>query len=91
MCIRDSNHASHDAGQITEGDIVIIADNKLGDDDGNLGREELALLNINDLDIRSGDMLVAVGVYKNKKIEPEFKYLREHQLNIPMCLSLIHI
>lgn len=81
-------HASHDAGQITEGDIVIIADNKLGDDDGNLGREELALLNINDLDIRSGDMLVAVGVYKNKKIEPEFKYLREHQLNIPMCLDV---
>lgn len=81
-------HASHEAGQITEGDIVIIADNKLGDDDGNLGREELALLNINDLDIRSGDMLVAVGVYKNKKIEPEFKYLREHQLNIPMCLDV---
>ncbi len=29
-----------------------------------------------------------MGVYKNKKIEPEFKYLREHQLNIPMCLDV---
>lgn len=81
-------HVSHEAGQIAEGDIVIIADNKLGEDDGGLGREELALLNINDRDIRDGDMLVAVGVYKNKKIEPEYKYLREHQLNIPMRLDV---
>lgn len=81
-------HVSHKAGQIAEGDIVIIADNKLGEDDGSLGREELALLNINDMDIRDGDMLVAVGVYKNKKIEPEYKYLREHQLNIPMSLDV---
>lgn len=81
-------HVSHEAGQIAEGDIVIIADNKLGEDDGNLGREELALLNINDMDIRDGDMLVAVGVYKNKKIEPEFKYLREHQLNVPLHLDV---
>ena len=60
--------ASHEAGKISEGDIIILADNKLGDDDGNLGAEELALLNINDKDIHPGDMLVAVGVYKNKKI-----------------------
>ena len=81
-------HVSHEAGRIAEGDIVIIADNKLGDDDGNLGAEELALLNINDKDIRQGDMLAAVGVYKNKKIEPEYKYLREHQLNIPIILDV---
>lgn len=81
-------HVSHEAGQIAEGDIVILADNKLGDDDGNLSGEELALLNINDTDIRHGDMLVAVGVYKNKKIEPQYKYLREHQLNIPMRLDI---
>lgn len=81
-------HASHEAGVIAEGDIVVIADNKLGDDDGNLGSEELALLNINDRDIRPGDMLVAVGVYKNKKIEPEYKYLREHQLNQPITMDI---
>ena len=65
--------ASHDAGQIAEGDIVILADNRLGEDDGNLSGEELEMLNITDKGIQQGDMLVAVGVYKNKKIEPEYK------------------
>ena len=78
----------HDAGQICEGDIVVIADNKLGDDDGLMGREELTLLNINDAGIHRGDMLVAVGVYKNKKIEPQYKYIREHSLNVPMKLDV---
>ncbi len=78
----------HDAGQICEGDIVIIADNKLGEDDGLMSKEELALLNINDPGIHKGDMLVAVGVYKNKKIEPQYKYIREHSLNIPVKLDV---
>lgn len=78
----------HDAGQICEGDIVVIADNKLGDDDGLMSREELTLLNINDPGIEKGDMLVAVGVYKNKKIEPQYKYIREHSLNVPMKLDV---
>lgn len=78
----------HDAGQICEGDIVVIADNKLGDDDGLMGREELTLLNINDAGIHRGDMLVAVGVYKNKKIEPQYKYIREYSLNVPMKLDV---
>ena len=78
----------HDAGKICEGDIVVIADNKLGDDDGLMSREELTLLNINDSGIEKGDMLVAVGVYKNKKIEPQYKYIREHSLNVPMKLDV---
>ncbi|MBR5315597.1 MAG: sigma 54-interacting transcriptional regulator [Firmicutes bacterium] len=83
-------HASHDSGQISEGDIVILADNKLGDDDGNLGSEELAMLNIVDKDIHEGDMLVAVGVYKNKKIEPEYKYVRG-QLSVPLELDVNYL
>ncbi len=79
--------ASHDAGQITEGDIVILADNKLGEDDGNLGSEELEMLNITDKNIQQGDMLVAVGVYKNKRIEPEYKYIRG-QLMVPLELDV---
>ena len=38
-------HASHRAGKIEEGNIVIIADNQLGEDDGSLGPSELSLLN----------------------------------------------
>lgn len=79
--------ASHDAGQIAEGDIVILADNKLGEDDGNLSNEELEMLNITDKNIQQGDTIVAVGVYKNKKIEPEYKYVRG-QLMVPLELDV---
>ncbi len=79
---------SHEAGQISEGDIVIIADNKLGDDDGNLTGKDLETLNIHDKGIREGDMLVAVGVYKNKKIEPEYKYTHGHHMNTPLKLDV---
>ena len=78
----------HEAGQIEEGDIVVIADNKLGDDDGQLTGKDLELLNINDKDIRDGDMLVAVGVYKNKKIEPQYKYIHGHYMNTPLKLDV---
>jgi len=81
----------HAAGRISEGDIVIIADNKLGEDDGLLGREELSYLNIHDTGIEKGDMLVAVGVYKNKKIEPRYKYIREHSLNVPVKLDVNYL
>ena len=80
-------NSTHDEGQIAEGDIVILADNKLGDDDGNLGGEELEMLNIHDKNIREGDMVVAVGVYKNKKIEPEYKHVRG-QLAVPLELDV---
>lgn len=83
-----NSHASHDDGRIAEGDIVIIADNKLGDDDGNLGADELTMMNINDKNIREGDMVVAVGVYKNKRIEPEYKYLRAHQGTMSLKLDV---
>ncbi|WP_425757313.1 sigma 54-interacting transcriptional regulator [Ihubacter sp. rT4E-8] len=81
----------HAAGRISEGDIVIIADNKLGEDDGLMGREELSYLNIHDTGIEKGDMLVAVGVYKNKKIEPRYKYIREHSLNVPVKLDVNYL
>ncbi|MGN0658164.1 MAG: sigma 54-interacting transcriptional regulator [Emergencia sp.] len=86
-----SAHASHDRGHLEEGDIVILADNKLGDDDGSLGAEELELLNIRDKDIRSGDMLVAAGVYGNKKIEPVYKYVRGHQMNMPLKIDINYL
>jgi len=78
---------SHEGGRLDEGDIVIIADNKIGEDDGETGHEELSALNINDRNIRPNDMLIAVAVYKNNKIEPQYKYVREHQLNVPLAMD----
>ncbi len=80
--------ASHESGKLAEGDIVIIADNKLGEDDGNLGTDELALLNIHDREIQLGDMLVAVGVYGNKRIEPQYKHLRGQQPGLSLKLDV---
>lgn len=58
----------HDGGNIEEGDIVVIADNDLGNDDG-LSPEDLKLINIYDSKIKCGDALLAIGVYKNRKIK----------------------
>ena len=82
---------SHEAGSISEGDIVIIADNKLGDDDGGLCGKDLETLNIMDKGIREGDMLVAAGVYKNKKMEPEYKYIHGHHMNTPLKLDINYL
>ena len=82
------SHASHDAGVISQGDIVIIADNMLGDDDGDLSSAELEMINIKNPDIRQGDMLVAVGVYGNKKFEPQYKHLRRYQTDVELKLNV---
>ena len=52
---------THEAGQIMPGDIVVIADNALGDDDGDLTVEDLELINIRDRKIRTGDMIIGAG------------------------------
>lgn len=78
------SHDIYDSGRIEDGDIVVIADNKLGEDDGNLSYDELKCLNINDKQIKDGDMLLAAGVFNNEKIQPRYKYVREHQLRVPV-------
>lgn len=79
-------HDSHEAGCIADGDVVILADNMVGDDDGNLSAAEFRKLNITD-EIKKDEMLVAVGVYQNEKIDPIFKHVREHNLGVPLVLD----
>ena len=77
--------SEHEEGCIMPGDIVIIADNEIGGDDGDLTLEDLKQLNIKDSGIQKGDMIVAVGVYQNSKIEPEYKYIRGYQEKYRYC------
>ncbi len=84
------SYSEHEAGCIAPGDIVVIADNEIGGDDGNLTAEDLARLNIKEPDIQKGDMIVAVGVYDNKKIEPEYKYVRGYQPNVELKLDVTY-
>lgn len=85
-----SARESHPAGKIEDGDIVIIADSRLGGDDGNLRAADLETLNIKDQGIREGDVLIAIGVYNNEKILPKYKVMREHQLSTPMRVETVY-
>ena len=80
----------HPEGKICKDDIVIIADNELGNDDG-LTLEDLKLLNISDTSIKEGDTLLAVGVYKNDKIQPIYKYGKNYSYGREMRLSVRYL
>ena len=69
----------HKGGVINPGDIVVIADNCVGDDDGELVTDDLKKINIHNNDIRQGDMLIAIGVYGNSDFKPYYKYLRNDE------------
>lgn len=75
------------SGKIAPNDIVAIADNKLGDDDGNLTADDLSALNIYDRRILPGGMFVAIGLYRNEKAQPEYKYTKDHQFGVPFKIN----
>ena len=52
----------HQGGVIADGDVVIIADNEIGNDD-DLNLTDLEYIGISDKDIKLGDSLLAVGTY----------------------------
>ena len=61
-------------GKIRDGDIVIIADNKLGSDDGNLNSSSLSCIGIKDKNIERGDAIIALGVFGTNNIKPVYVY-----------------
>ncbi|MGV8147158.1 MAG: sigma-54 interaction domain-containing protein [Alkaliphilus sp.] len=63
----------HAAGKIAEGDIVVIANNRLGHDDGGLTPAGLARLGIKDDKIENNDAIIVVGTYEDKRIIPKYK------------------
>lgn len=73
--ILNKHQQYHDGGKIQEGDIVIIGDNALGMDDGELNAKKLESIGIYDKKIKRKGALVAVGVYRDKEILPVYKYL----------------
>ena len=68
---------SHPSGKIEKGDIVIFADNMLGNDDA-ISLSDLRLLNIDDPDIRKGDAIMAICTYKDNKFAPIYKYYSDY-------------
>lgn len=75
------NRKSHPIGKIQQDDIVIICDNQIGGDDGDLTVHDLESINIHDKKIRVGDAIIAIGVYKNADIKPNYKFWRRLDLS----------
>lgn len=87
----DNKNHTHEEGYLQEGDIVLIADNELGADDGELNLEDLKILNLEDPKIKKGDMLLVAGVYKTQNVKPVYKYIRERQLSLPFKLKMNYL
>lgn len=68
---------SHPAGELTSGDIVVFLDNDLGNDD-KMTPEDLKTLNIHSKEIKPGSVVLAIGVYNNKKIQPVYKTFSDY-------------
>ena len=77
----------HPSGTVCKGDIVMIADNCFGYDDGGLKPCDLSLININDDTIMPRDMFLGIGVYKNNDIKPVYKHLPGGHITDGICMS----
>ena len=78
--ILHNQQISHLRGKIEAGDIVIIGDNAVGRDDGNLDAETLEYIGIHDKKINQDDILIAVGVYKDNNIKPVYICKRNNEV-----------
>ncbi|NLX61956.1 MAG: sigma 54-interacting transcriptional regulator [Tissierellia bacterium] len=85
--IANNGQYYHDRGEISPGDIVIIGDNALGIDDGNLNAKKLEVLGIYDESIQKGDALVAIGVYKKGNMAPVYKSLKAEDIEKTLKLN----
>src|SRR6056297_2643930 len=83
-----SDNKFHENGKLENGDIVIVADNILGCDDGNLTPVELnKYLNIPDKGLEKGDAVIAIGVYNNSSIEPKYRFWKGKESNLKYTLD----
>ena len=71
--IDSTAQVDHPEGKLKTGDLVIIADTGIGEDDGNLDYSSLEAIGIYDNSIKHGDPFVAVGAYKEAKIKSQYK------------------
>ncbi|MCQ4925450.1 sigma 54-interacting transcriptional regulator [Tissierella carlieri] len=68
---------NHDKGKINIGDIVIIGDNSIGQDDGKMDSDSLKSLGVKDNNIDMRDSIIAIGVFgKDGMANPVFKTLK---------------
>ncbi len=71
--INSSAQVDHPEGKLKTGDLVIIADTGIGEDDGNLTHTSLETIGIYDNSIKYGDPIIAIGAYRDPKIKSQYK------------------
>ncbi|KAB3535423.1 AAA domain-containing protein [Alkaliphilus pronyensis] len=69
----------HKAGVINKGDIVIVADNCLGKDDGGLTPNDLKVMGIDDRSIKHNDSIVGIGVFGEFNGKAKYKYHKPYE------------
>lgn len=64
--ISNTTGIKHQRGRLEAGDIVIIGDNAIGQDDGNLTGKSLRVIGIKNGNVNEGDSIIAIGTYKQE-------------------------
>lgn len=86
--IVSNNEISHKEGRLQKGDIVIIGNNSLGKDDGNLKPEDLGYIGVRDGNIKAGNALLAIGIFKEDKPNlPIYKYISPNHTTKELSLN----
>lgn len=83
----------HSSGKIEEGDIVVIADNELGNDD-DMTPEDLASIGVVNKRIKMGSAILAVGTYRTKEgtyPKSEYKYANNYSTNSSFLMNVNYL
>ena len=94
--ISNISQIKHQSGRLRAGDIVIIGDNSIGQDDGNLTGQSLKVIGIKNTNIEEGDSIIAIGTYKRAgDFEPILKLLKkghnEEVLEVETTIKRVYI
>lgn len=80
----------HESGKINKGDLVIIADNRLGYDDGGLDAAHLKRIGITTDELMKEDAFVAVGLYDVHGVNGEIKIWKNKTRNERLTFDTVH-
>jgi len=69
----------HDAGKIERGDMVIIADSSLGEDDGGLLPEDLSRIGVDGSKLVKGHPFIAIGIMGGRQNSGVVEYSGENE------------
>ncbi len=83
---KDSSY-QHDADSISDGDIVILADNRIGSDSDNVAIKTLEMINIKDKNIIRNDIFIGMGIYNSPRSKPCYKYRRVSETELVYTMS----